>query len=242
MLKFASDRLTQAQEYLRQYRPVLLSVREEMTTDDLVHSEMGLQRNLMTLEEQYAALGTPFLICRRSGEIVSCNNEFTILTGWRKEVLLGHEPNLNVNLGDSREADESGLSTQANTTPNLAGQDAEPGIPAVNFVQLVDAKTALEYLQNFADLCWQDPHGNAKQRANMLRYQTKSDFDRIQELKASADHKPDLIKMEGGAVHQGEQAMQRLGAKNGMVDCMIWWHMKRDHFEMPVLVCMSVSF
>jgi hypothetical protein len=42
-------------------------------------------------------------------------------------------------------------------------------------------------------------------------------------------------------VHQGESAMQRLGAKNGMVDCMIWWHIKRDIFEMPVLVCMSVS-
>jgi hypothetical protein len=50
-----------------------------------------------------------------------------------------------------------------------------------------------------------------------------------------------LVKMEGGAVHQGESAMQRLGAKNGMVDCMIWWHIKRDIFEMPVLVCMSVS-
>lgn len=35
--------------------------------------------------------------------------------------------------------------------------------------------------------------------------------------------------------------MQRLGAKNGMVDCMIWWHIKRDIFDMPVLVCMSVS-
>ena len=50
-----------------------------------------------------------------------------------------------------------------------------------------------------------------------------------------------LVKMEGGIVHQGESAMQRLSAKNGMVDCMIWWHIKRDIFDMPVLVCMSVS-
>jgi hypothetical protein len=106
----------------------------------------------------------------------------------------------------------------------------------------MDAKSALEYLQNFSELCWQDPHGHAKQRANMLRYQTKADFDRIQEMKANVDHKSDaFVKMEGGAVHQGESAMQRLGAKNGMVDCMIWWHIKRDIFEMPVLVCMSVS-
>jgi PAS domain-containing protein len=240
--KFAKSLLAQAKEYLNLYRPVLLAVREEMGTDDLIHQEMGLQRNLMTLQEHFAEVGTPFLICRRSGEIVGCNKEFTILTGWRREVLLGQEPNLNVNLGNSREADESEMSTQTNTTPNLTGQEADTGTPAVNAIQLMDAKSALEYLQNFSELCWQDPHGHAKQRANMLRYQTKADFDRIQEMKANADHKPDMfVKMEGGAVHQGESAMQRLGAKNGMVDCMIWWHIKRDIFEMPVLVCMSVS-
>jgi hypothetical protein len=239
--KFTKGLLPQAQEYMKLYRPILLSVREEMNTDDLIHQEMGLQRNLMTLQEHFTEVGTPFLICRRSGEVVGCNKEFTILTGWRREVLLGQEPNLNVNLGNSREANESELSTQTNTTPNLTGQEADSGTPAVNAIQLMDAKSALEYLQNFSELCYQDPHGHAKQRANMLRYQTKADFDRIQEMKSNADHKDTLVKVEGGAVHQGESAMQRLGAKNGMVDCMIWWHIKRDIFEMPVLVCMSVS-
>jgi hypothetical protein len=239
--KFTKGLLPQAQEYMKLYRPILLSVREEMNTDDLIHQEMGLQRNLMTLQEHFTEVGTPFLICRRSGEVVGCNKEFTILTGWRREVLLGQEPNLNVNSGNSREANDSEMSTQTNTTPNLTGQEAETGTPAVNAIQLMDAKSALEYLQNFSELCYQDPHGHAKQRANMLRYQTKADFDRIQEMKANVDHKDTLVKMEGGAVHQGESAMQRLGAKNGMVDCMIWWHIKRDIFEMPVLVCMSVS-
>jgi hypothetical protein len=239
--KFTKGLLPQAQEYMKLYRPILLSVREELNTDDLIHQEMGLQRNLMTLQEHFTEVGTPFLICRRSGEVVGCNKEFTILTGWRREVLLGQEPNLNVNSGNSREANDSELSTQTNTTPNLTGQEADTGTPAVNAIQLMDAKSALEYLQNFSELCYQDPHGHAKQRANMLRYQTKADFDRIQEMKANVDHKDTLVKMEGGAVHQGESAMQRLGAKNGMVDCMIWWHIKRDIFEMPVLVCMSVS-
>ncbi|KAH7074244.1 transcription activator of gluconeogenesis [Paraphoma chrysanthemicola] len=237
--KFDKVGLAQAQEYLTNYRPVLVSVHGDMDTADLVHQERGLQRNLMTLEEHFEQVGTPFLICRRSGEVVGCNKEFTILTGWRKEVLLGHQPNLNVNLGNSRGADESELSTQTNTTPNLTGQEPDPGAQAVNVVQLMDAKGALKYLEKFSELCWQDPHGHAKQRTNMLRYQTKADFDRIQEMKANSDHK-DIVKMEGGAVHQGESAMQRLGAKNGMVDCMIWWHIKRDTFEMPLLVCMSV--
>lgn len=239
--KFADAGVAQAQEYLKLYRPVLLSVREELNTDDLIHQEMGLQRNLMTLQEHFAEVGTPFLICRRSGEIVGINKEFTILTGWRREVLLGQEPNLNVNLG-AQGANASTLSTQTNTTPNLTGQEPETGAKPVNVIELMDSKSALEYLHHFSELCWQDPHGHAKQRANMLRYQTQADFDRIQEMRANADHKSDaLVKIEGGTVHQGESAMQKLGAKNGMVDCMIWWHIKRDIFEMPVLVCMSVS-
>lgn len=240
--KFDRHKLGLAQKYLIDYRPVLLAAREEMNTDDLIHQEVGLQRTLMTLHDHFAEVGTPFLICRRSGEVVDCNKEFTILTGWRREVLLGLEPNLNVNLGDSRESDPaSQLSTQ-NTTPNLPPtSETDTGTLAVNTIQLMDSKSAIEYIQNFAQLCWQDPHGHAKQRANMLRYQTRADADKIQEMKTNADHKDHLIKMEGGAVHQGEQAMQRLGAKNGMVDCMIWWHMKRDNFEMPVLICMSVS-
>lgn len=73
----------------------------------------------------------------------------------------------------------------------------------------------------------------------MLRYQTKADVERLAERNRGEDEK--AVKLEGGGVHQGESAMQRLGAKNGMVDCMIWWHIKRDIFDMPVLVCMSVS-
>lgn len=244
--KYSRSWVAKAQEYLQNYRPVLLQVREELNTDDLIHQEMCVQRSLMTLQDHFAEVGTPFLICRRSGEIVGLNKEFTILTGWKRDVLLGHEPNLNVNLGMSRDANESELSTQ-NTTPNINPQDSEATKPSVNIIELMDPRSALEFLQHFSELCYQDPRGYASQRVNMLRYQTKADVDRIQERKAShgaGDIKADpTIKMEGGAgaVHQGESAMQRLGAKNGMVDCMIWWHIKRDIFDMPVLVSMSVS-
>ncbi|EDU49456.1 hypothetical protein PtrSN002B_006154 [Pyrenophora tritici-repentis] len=240
--KYSRPWVAKAQQYLQNYRPVLLQVREELNRDDLIHQEMGLQRHLMTLQEHFAEVGTPFLICRRSGEIVGINKEFTILTGWKRDVLLGHEPNLNVNLGTNRESSESDTSTQ-NTTPNLSAQDSEGATPSVNIIELMDARSALEFLQHFSELCYQDPRGYASQRVNMLRYQTKADVDRIHNMKnaSSGDAKLDpLVKMEGGAVHQGESAMQRLGAKSGMVDCMIWWHIKRDIFDMPVLVCMSV--
>jgi PAS domain-containing protein len=237
--KYSRPWVAKAQQYLQNYRPVLLQVREELNRDDLIHQEMGLQRHLMTLQEHFAEVGTPFLICRRSGEIVGINKEFTILTGWKREVLLGHEPNLNANLGTNRDANESEISTST-TTPNLSAQDSEPSTTSVNIIELMDAKSALEFLQHFSELCYQDPRGYASQRVNMLRYQTRADVDRIQANNLAADTKSDpLVKTEGVS---GESAIQRLGAKNGMVDCMIWWHIKRDIFDMPVLVCMSVSF
>jgi hypothetical protein len=241
--KYSRAWVAKAQQYLQNYRPVLLQVREELNRDDLIHQEMNIQRSLMTIQKHYTEVGTPFLICRRSGEIVGINKEFTILTGWKEDVLLGHEPNLNVNSGINRDASDSELST-SNTTPNLTAQDSETANPSVNIIELMDPRSALEFLQHFSELCYQDPRGSSHQRVNMLRYQTKADADRIQDMKNSAgpDMKMDpLIKMEGGAVHQGESAMQRLGAKNGMVDCMIWWHIKRDIFDMPALVSMSVS-
>jgi PAS domain-containing protein len=244
LTKYSKPWAAKAQEYLQNFRGVLLGVHQELDREDLIHQEKNLQRNLLTLQEHFAEVGTPFIICRRSGEIVGMNKEFTILTGWKREVLLGQEPNLTVNHPGNRDPNESELSTQTNTTPTIAAQEAEAGPQPVNIIQLMEPKSALQYLQRFSELAYQDPRGFAHQRVNMLRYQTKADVERIHDIKSGASDysKPEpIIKMEGGSVHQGESAMQRLGAKNGMVDCMIWWHVKRDIFDMPVLVCMSVS-
>jgi PAS domain-containing protein len=239
LTKYSKPWAAKAQEYLQNFRGVLLGVHQELDREDLIHQEKNLQRNLVTLQEHFTEIGTPFIICRRSGEIVAMNKEFTILTGWKREVLLGQEPNLTVNHHGNRDPNESELSTQTNTTPTIAAQEAEAGPQPVNIIQLLDPKSALQYLQRFSELAYQDARGSGQQRVNMLRYQTKADVERLHELKAG---KPEpIVKTEGGSVHQGEHAMQRLGAKNGMVDCMIWWHVKRDIFDMPVLVCISVS-
>ncbi|KAL1596891.1 Transcriptional regulator of nonfermentable carbon utilization [Nothophoma quercina] len=240
LTKYSRPWAAKAQEYVQNFRGVLVDVHSKLEKEDLIHQEKGLQRHLLTLQEHFAEVGTPFIICRRSGEIVGMNKEFTILTGWKREVLLGQEPNLTVNQHGNRDPNESEMSTQTNTTPTLAAQQAEGESEPqpVNIIQLMEPKSALQYLQRFSELAYQDPRGFAHQRVNMLRYQTKADVERLAE-RAGRDEK-EVIKSEGGGVHQGESAMQRLGAKNGMVDCMIWWHIKRDIFDMPVLVCMSV--
>ncbi|KAF2124053.1 hypothetical protein P153DRAFT_303180 [Dothidotthia symphoricarpi CBS 119687] len=241
--RYSKAWVAKAQVYFQSFRPVLLNVREELDRDDLIHQEKSLQRNLLTLQEHFAEVGTPFLICRRSGEVVGMNKELQILTGWKREVLIGQEPNMNINLGSNstnRDADDSEMSTQTNTTPTMAPQDTDSGLQPVNILELMDGKSALEYLEHFSELCYQDSRGFAQQRVNMLRYQTKGDVERSAELRSVALAEP-IVKVEGGAtVHQGESAMQRLGGRSGLVDCMIWWHIKRDTFDIPMLVCMSV--
>lgn len=236
--KYSHAWAKKAQEYVQNFRGVLVNVHSDLDKEDLIHQEKNLQRHLVTLQEHFAEVGTPFIICRRSGEIVGMNKEFTILTGWKREVLLGQEPNLNVNQHGDRDPNESELSTRTQTTPIIPAQqsESESDTQPINIIQLMDPKGALQYLQRFSELAYQDPRGFAHQRVNMLRYQTKADIDRLAEREG---RKEKSIKTEGG-VHQGESAMQRLGAKKGMVDCMIWWHIKRDIFDMPVLVCMSV--
>ena len=246
LTKYSRPWAAKAQEYVQNFRGVLVDVHSKLEKEDLIHQEKGLQRHLLTLQEHFAEVGTPFIICRRSGEIVGMNKEFTILTGWKREVLLGQEPNLTVNQHGNRDPNESEMSTQTNTTPTIVAQQAESESEPqpVNIIQLMEPKSALQYLQRFSELAYQDPRGFAHQRVNMLRYQTKADVERLAERAGNrGDGRDDekIIKSEGGGVHQGESAMQRLGAKSGMVDCMIWWHIKRDIFDMPVLVCMSVS-
>jgi hypothetical protein len=40
----------------------------------------------------------------------------------------------------------------------------------------------------------------------------------------------------------GESAFLRLGEKEGVVDCMYCWWMRRDMFELPSLIVINVSF
>ncbi|KAJ4298905.1 Transcriptional regulator of nonfermentable carbon utilization [Kalmusia sp. IMI 367209] len=226
---------------LGRFRPPLLINASHLDSDDLIHAEKNLQRSLMSMLDSFAEVGTPSLIVRRTGEIVGMNKEFEILTGWKKEVLQGRASNINANMGTSlARSDDSGPSTQSNTTPTLPGQEHDAGPNPVNIVELFDEPSAVQYLEDFADLATADPLGRAHRRVNLLRYQTKEEMARSAGANGEkVKHEP-LVKQEDGTIHHGE-AMRNLGRTNGLIDCMIMWHIKRDNFDMPMLVAMQIS-
>ncbi|KAF2009629.1 hypothetical protein BU24DRAFT_79699 [Aaosphaeria arxii CBS 175.79] len=233
---------------LSSFRPVLTSTMKDLTASDLIFQEKNLQRTLIDLEDKSLEVGVPSLICRRSGEVVGLNKEFSILTGWDRSVLLGKEPNLNINTGATRDAAESGLSTQTNTTPTLAGQQSEGNANKPVFIlELMDERSVLEWFDDFAELAFLNAQGHKCRRVKMLRYITKEDVEQAEAAKTTnmmgnrrnTKHEP-LIKLESGPVHCGEGAISQLGAKDGLVDCMLAWHVKRDNFDTPMLLYMQI--
>lgn len=228
------------------YRPVLINTGADLTFDDLVHQERTLQRSLAQIEDFYSEVSVPSLVCRRSGEVIWMNKEFEFLTGWSRDILLGKSPNMNINNGSARDnRSDSEMSTRTSTTPIMAGQEPYPGPNPVSIVELLDERSAVEWFDDFAEVSYPNPRETPRRRINMLRYRTAEDRARAEEMKSHpANGKPlksePLIKLEGGPVHRGEEAMKKLGSRDGLVDCMIQWQIKRDNFDMPMLVCMHV--
>ncbi|KAF1972629.1 transcription activator of gluconeogenesis [Bimuria novae-zelandiae CBS 107.79] len=243
--RFSDKSKESVRNSLGRFRPSLLTNASHLDIDDLVHAEKNLQRSLIAMQDCFAEVGTPSLIVRRTGEVVGMTKEFEILTGWSKEVLLGRQPNLNANFGTSQQRSHgSGNSSQSNTTPTLPGQEPESRNLSVNIVELLDEPSAVQYLSDFADFATGDPLGRGHRRVHFLRYQTKEDIAREAERLRGANgrkvkHEP-LVKQEDGlAIHRGE-AMKSLGSHNGLIDCMIMWHIKRDNFDMPMLVAFQI--
>ncbi|KAF2193998.1 hypothetical protein K469DRAFT_189273 [Zopfia rhizophila CBS 207.26] len=243
--RFSQGKARKISQSMAKYRPILIASAADQTNSDLVHCEKNLQRQLVSLEDMIHEWGSPVLICRRTGEVVLMGKEFTMLTGWKREVLLGKEPNLNVNTGQSRDSpNESGLSSRTSVTPTIAGQEPDSGPHPVSIVELMDEDSVIQWFEDFAELAYQSSHGTKTRRVKMLKYLTEEDMTKLEEFKANAivngkPMKPEpTAKLENAIA--GEGGIGMLGAKDGMVDCMINWHMKRDIFDGPGLIVMNI--
>ncbi|KAF2735895.1 hypothetical protein EJ04DRAFT_183139 [Polyplosphaeria fusca] len=243
--RYSFDAEAKIRKSISKFRPVLITTASTLDTRDLVHSEQSLQRLVMDYEEHvFSLVATPSLVCRRTGEVVGVSKEFSMLTNWKREILLGQEPNKNVNTGPPRDpSSDSGMSTRTNMTPTIAGQKDDGSPRPVSLIELLDEKSATQFLEDFSDLAWTNSMGVKRQRVNVLKYRTKEDVAKFEEYKATviANGKPmkreSLIKAEGD---HGDPGLAQLGVKDGLVDCMISWNMKRDNFDMPSLACIQV--
>ncbi|KAF1796556.1 Zn(2)-C6 fungal-specific transcription factor [Mucor lusitanicus] len=87
--KMSRDDLMRISRALALFRPSFLALIMNLTEEDLVFMEKCLQRTLLEYEKLISFSGTPTVVWRRTGEICLVGKEFSLLTQWTKDMLLG---------------------------------------------------------------------------------------------------------------------------------------------------------
>lgn len=224
--RFSPQRTLQIAKALASIRPSFIATTKTLNRDDLIFMEKCFQRTLWEYEDFINACGTPTVVCRRTGEIAAVGKEFSILTGWKRDVLLGKEPNLNINTGGS-----AGPAGRGTFTPRT-----EPGrLQPVFIAELLDDDSVIEFYEDFAKLAFGDSRGSVMTTCKLLKYKTKEDAERERQMEASSNG-----KWNGKGGIAGEDGINQLGSKDGKVECSYCWTVKRDVFDIPMLIVMNV--
>ncbi|KAK5946125.1 Transcriptional regulator of nonfermentable carbon utilization [Knufia obscura] len=260
---------------LASIRPSFIATTKTLNREDLIFMEKCFQRTLWEYEGFIESVGTPTIVARRTGEIAAVGKEFQILTGWKKNVLLGREPNLNVNTGHSGKTPAEGLSG-ANTkgrgtgmnTPARRKLEEEQNATEnggrqqpVFLAELLDDESVVQFYEDFSRLAFNDSRGSVMGTGKLLKYRTRDDelaanlrsveYDSNKEnhrRSPDTQSRQNIQRMDSFAVARpqdakkgisGESGMRKLGSSDGLIACSYSWTIKRDVFEVPMLVVIN---
>lgn len=205
------------------FRPSFIACTQTLKEPDLVFMEKCFQRTLWEYERFIQSCGTPTIVCRRTGEIAAVGKEFCMLTGWTKEVLLGERTNLNTNFIGAGKPLNPVAPARSAEFPNDADEDRKPATPKPVFLaELLDEESVVEFFESFAKMAFGDSRGAVTTRCKVLKYTAPTTYD-----------------------EKGNELKNRsmgLGGKDGKVECTFCWTIKRDVFDIPMLIVGNVSF
>ena len=268
--RFSPSKTLRIAKALASIRPSFISCTKALNRDDLIFMEKCFQRTLWEYEDFINACGTPTIVCRRTGEVAAVGKEFSILTGWKKDVLLGREANLNVNTGGeggNLSGQPTGTGTGASTSSARGGGLNTPRVPEgmrsdmldpsrpqpVFLAELLDDDSVIQFYEDFARLAFGDSRGSVTTQCKLLRYQTKEgtgmgaklerDDEGVLEIKKKQLGNAKLKERENQRSRneiRGEAGIDKLG-EDGKVTCSYCWTVKRDVFDIPMLIVMNVS-
>ncbi|OIW25211.1 hypothetical protein CONLIGDRAFT_685072 [Coniochaeta ligniaria NRRL 30616] len=247
--RFASTKTLSIAKSLASIRSPFISCTRTLNTADLVFMEKSFQRALFEYEEFMHQCSTPAIACRRTGEVAGVNKEFTALTGWTKDVLLGLEPNLNVNTGLSSNASNSGSTGRAGqTTPRIKTQNEAGAKPAdetpqpVFLAELMDDDSVVTFYQDFAQLAFNNSRGRVTRKCRLLKYRTQESMEGSLAGSVSEDSPQKVTKQSilssRVARIDGEHGISKL-EKDGKLECSYTWAIKRDTFDIPMLIVVN---
>ncbi|KAL9005404.1 MAG: hypothetical protein Q9188_001798 [Gyalolechia gomerana] len=250
--RFPPQKTLRIAKALASIRPSFISCTKTLNQDDLIFMEKCFQRTLWEYEEFINAYGTPTIVCRRTGEIAAVGKEFSILTGWKKDVLLGKEPNLNVNTGGASGPSSTTASSRGYNTPRMPAASKPDGDGSrkqpIFLAELLDDDSAITFYEDFARLAFGDSRGSVTTRCKLLKYRTKADMESNSTGQNTFDSQLDSrlknnrqMPRNGKSGVNGDAGVYQLGDKDGKVECSYCWTVKRDVFDIPMLIVMNVS-
>ncbi|KAI5291932.1 Transcriptional regulator of nonfermentable carbon utilization, partial [Ascosphaera acerosa] len=271
--RFSPSQTLQIAKALASIRPSLIATNKTLDVADLIFMEKCFQRTIWEYEDFISVVGTPTIICRRTGEVAAVGQEFCMLTGWKKEVLLGQQPNENVNIGSGGDDGGSGTTggisgpmtaggkpgaarkattsgSRSHWSNSLAGNVMTNDQPRpVMLAELLDDESVIEFYDDFAKLAFGDSRGSIMTTCRLLKYQTmdaSAAAPAAGRRPSGAAGPPPLHELDPDSRWArkgiaGQKSLSRLGSADGKVECSCCWTVKRDVFDIPMLIIMNVS-
>ncbi|KAK3349400.1 transcription activator of gluconeogenesis [Lasiosphaeria hispida] len=251
--RFSREKIFRIAKSLSAIRPSFISCTKTLNRQDLVFMEKSFQRALFEYEEFMHQCSSPALACRRTGEVAGVNKEFTALTGWTKDVLLGKEKNLNVNTGmvSSSSSSTSGSvrGKPGMSTPLLKSMAPETGkagdgMQPVFLAELMDDDSVIDFYEDYAQLAFNNSRGKVVRKCRLLKYRTQAQENQ-ENAAAGSDNSPqkdprNSILSNRVAKIDGEHGISKL-ERDGKLECSYTWTIKRDTFDIPMLIVINVS-
>lgn len=100
--RFPKALLVKMAKSMAVYRPSFIACTNSLREADLIFMEQCFQRTLLTYDKFLKVSGTPTIVWRRTGEIAYVGREFTVLTGWTQDQLMGEKPMFIVEVLDDK--------------------------------------------------------------------------------------------------------------------------------------------
>ncbi|KAK6346487.1 Transcriptional regulator of nonfermentable carbon utilization [Orbilia brochopaga] len=236
--RFPPPLLNRIARSMASYRPSFIACTKTLKEDDLLFMEKCFQRTLWEYEKFIGQCGTPTIVCRRTGEVAAVGKEFCHLTSWPKDVLLGKAQNLNTNFGNSSLGEREQQLIFSQQTQS-AGTEQHP--KPVFLAELLDQESVVEFYEQFAKLAFGDARGSVMTKCKLLKYlpaenpnAAEGDSGRRRRTGTGTPGRGPTAQISRNGV-VGESGLDSL-AKDGKVDCTFCWTVKRDMFDIPMLI------
>lgn len=273
--RFTKEKQLRIARAFSRFRPSFIASIQSLKRDDLVFQEKCCQRSIHTFEASLPSIGTPTLVCRRSGEVVVVGKEFCMLSGWPKEILLGEKPNLNTNIPHAKGDEEMAAKAQRirqrlqNQLNNGTGRGNElkdyeddssgPDRSAINLthkssgaapvflLELLDDESVCEFYEDFSNIAFADSTGKKTRKCRILKYKPPTlvpashhdDIDIGADDTKDNSSKPRINGSDTKA--NGKRTNIDVLGSSTTIECMMCWTLRRDTFDIPMLIVMNVS-